>query len=142
MSKHLAKNCLYKLPSGNLVHPCRLIIRDGTLMWKHAFLSLNQFTSLPATQAHEQHIIKTAQRLEELNMWVSQDLEPWQSFVPLAWYNPEDPLLYQGISVYFQHSVHSPQYVYEALKEKIQPHEKLKYVDITVGRPALFFQRC
>ena len=109
MSKHLAKDCLYELPSGNLVHPCRLIIRDGTLMWKHAFLSLNQFTSLPATQAHEQHIIKTAQRLEELNMWVSQDLEPWQSFVPLAWYNPEDPLLYQGISVYFQHSVHSPQ---------------------------------
>ena len=92
MSKHLAKNCLYKLPSGNLVHPCRLIIRDGTLMWKHAFLA--------------------------------------------------DPLLYQGISVYFQHSVHSPRYVYEALKEKIQPHEKLKYVDITVGRPALFFQRC
>ena len=28
--------------------------------------------SLPISEAHEQHIIKTAQRLEELNSWVSQ----------------------------------------------------------------------
>jgi hypothetical protein len=62
MSKHLAKECLYHLPSGNSVHPCRLIIRDGTLMWKHALLSCNEFTAVPETQAHEQHIIKTAQR--------------------------------------------------------------------------------
>ena len=142
MSKHLAKDCLYKLPSGNLVHPCRLIVRDGTLMWKHALLSFNKFTSLPLTQAHEAHITKTAQRLEELNMWISQDLEPWQSFRTLAWYDPLDPNLSEGISVYFQHSVHSPTYVYEVLKNKIQPHEKLNCVNITPDRSGLFFQRC
>ena len=41
-------------------------------MWKHALISNNEFTSLPLSQAHEAHIMKTAQRLEELNTWVSQ----------------------------------------------------------------------
>ena len=142
MTKHLAKECLYQLPSGNLVHPCRLIVRDGTLMWKHALLSFNKFTSLPETQAHEQHIIKTAQRLEELNMWVSQELEPWQSFVPCAWYNPENPNLAEGISVYFQHNLHPAKFVYESIIDKIQPHEQLECVDIGSTRSVLYFKRC
>ena len=36
MVKHLAKEFFYQLPSGNEVHPSRLIHRDGTIMWKHA----------------------------------------------------------------------------------------------------------
>ena len=66
MSKHIAQHHFYQLPSGSAVHPCRLIQKDGTLMWKHAV------PSIPLEEAHEQHIIKTAQRLEELNSWVSQ----------------------------------------------------------------------
>ena len=31
MSKHIDKNFLYNLPSGAVVHPCRLIHKDGTL---------------------------------------------------------------------------------------------------------------
>ena len=29
---------MYELPSGQLVHPSRLIHRDGCIMWKHALL--------------------------------------------------------------------------------------------------------
>ena len=36
MSKHIAQHHFYQLPSGSAVHPCRLIQKDGTLMWKHA----------------------------------------------------------------------------------------------------------
>ena len=36
MSKHIAPDCLLTLPSNDRVHPCRLILKDGTLMWKHA----------------------------------------------------------------------------------------------------------
>ena len=38
MTKHIDKGIFYPLPSGTKVHPCRLIHRDGTLMWKHALL--------------------------------------------------------------------------------------------------------
>jgi hypothetical protein len=68
MSKHITPGYMYSFPSGLVVHPCRLIQRDGTLMWKHALLYQNELT-LPVNEAHEQHIIKTAQRLEELNSW-------------------------------------------------------------------------
>ncbi len=142
MSKHLTKECFYKLPSGTSVHPCRLILRDGTLMWKHALLSHNSFTSIPQTQAHEQHMIKTSQRLEELNTWVSQDLEPWESLNPIAWYDPTVPNLSDGISVYFNHRVHLVDFVYAQLKDHIQAHESLEIVELSPLYPALFFKRC
>jgi hypothetical protein len=142
MSKHLKKEYLYNLPSGNLVHPCRLIVRDGTLMWKHAFLCNNKFTGLPETQAQEQHIIKTAQRLEELNVWVSQDLELWECLTPHAWYDPDNSVLSDGISVFFSHRVHPTDVVYDKLKDHIQPHETLKVVDMFPHPPLLFFKRC
>ena len=143
MSKHLAKDAFYKLPSGNAVHPCRLILKDGTLMWKHALLSCNSFTSLPETQAHEQHIIKTAQRLEELNTWVSQDLEPWECIQPIHWYDPSNPKLSDGISVYFSHRVHPPKFLYEKLKSHILPHETLEVYDKRwPANNLLFFKRC
>ena len=59
MSKHISKETFYPLPSGANVHPCRLIQRDGTLMWKHALLCSNE-VHIPSNQAEEQHIIKTA----------------------------------------------------------------------------------
>ena len=88
MSKHISSGFMYNFPSGLTVHPCRLIQRDGTLMWKHALLSNNEFKSLPIEIAHEAHIIKTAQRLEELNAWVSQGLDPWEYLRPVNWYDP------------------------------------------------------
>ena len=42
----------------------RLIMRDGSLMWKHALLQHNQLVYLPQNKAHEAHIVKTAQRIE------------------------------------------------------------------------------
>ena len=142
MSKHLTKECFYELPSGTSVHPCRLILRDGTLMWKHALLSLNHFTAVPQTQAHEQHIVKTAQRLEELNTWVSQDLEPWECLNPIAWYDPSTPTLSDGISVYFNHRIHPVNFVYAQLKDHVQTHETLEIVELSPASPVLFFKRC
>ena len=66
MSKHITPEVFYDLPSGNRVYPSRLIHRDGSIMWKHALCTNNDVLHLPVTQAHESHIIKTAQRLEEL----------------------------------------------------------------------------
>ena len=142
MHKHLKKECLYNLPSGNSVHPCRLIVRDGTLMWKHALLNNNEFTGLPETQAVEQHIIKTAQRLEELNTWVSQDLEPWECLTPYAWYDPNNKNLCNGFTVYFNHSVYPADAVYEKLKSHVQPHETLAMLDYFPSAPRLLFKRC
>ena len=136
MSKNIDKKSFYDLPSGNKVHPCRLIQRDGTLMWKHAVLHQNVLP-LPTYQAEEQHIIKTAQRLEELNSWVSQGLEPWECFIPYAWYLPTEPELCKGISVYFKHSIHDTNHTIEKLLPHIQGHETLE-----LRGNYLYFQRC
>ena len=77
MTRHIASSFFYDLPSGARVHPCRLIHKDGTLMWKHALLHNNKLVCLPKEHAHEAHIVKTAYRIEELNSWVSQNLDPW-----------------------------------------------------------------
>ncbi len=137
MSKHIDKNFLYNLPSGLVVHPCRLIHKDGTLMWKHALLNNSNAANLPTCESHEQHIQKTAQRLEELNSWVSQELEPWQCFLPYAWYSPYDSELTEGISVYFTHAIYKNSEVFEALVPHIQEHELLELRD-----NLLFFKRC
>jgi len=136
MSKHIAKEHMYQLPSGNSVHPCRLILRDGTLMWKHALLLGNE-PALPDTEAKENHIIKTAQRLEELNAWVSQGLEPWECFIPSAWYVPNHPGLENGISLYFKHHTHSVGHTFTQLLPHIQDHEILE-----LRNNSLYFQRC
>ena len=133
MHKNLNKELLVKLPSGNVVHPSRLIHKDGTLMWKHAMTDC----VIPSDEAAEQHIVKTAQRLEELNSWVSQDLEPWQCFIPYAWYSPFDSELTDGINVYFTHSLYDNEYIYDTLLPHIQDHETLEQRD-----ELLFFKRC
>ena len=137
MSKHIDKNFLYNLPSGLTVHPCRLLHKDGTLMWKHALLSISNIPNMPTCASHEQHILKTAQRLEELNSWVSQELEPWQCFIPYAWYSPYDSELTEGISVYFTHAIYPNDDIYETLLPHIQDHETLEQRD-----GLLFFKRC
>ena len=141
MSKHLKKECLYQLPSGSAVHPCRLIVRDGTLMWKHALLCNNAFTALPETEWQEQQIIKTAQRLEELNTWVSQELEPWECLTPYAWFDPDNKNLADGTTVYFNHSIYPAADVYEKLKSHVQPHETLAMLDYFPKPPVLYFKR-
>ena len=136
MSKNIAKSFLCNLPSGTSVHPCRLICRDGTIMWKHALI-YDGVLNLPTEKAHEQHIIKTAQRLEELNSWVSSDLDAWECFVPTAWYLPEDPELAEGIAVYFKHTTRHIDHIYPALTSHILDHENLE-----IRGNYLFFRRC
>ena len=137
MSKHIAPDCLITLPSNDRVHPCRLILKDGTLMWKHALFYQDSILCTPTSVAHESHIIKTAQRLEELNSWVSHGLEPWECFNVRAWYQPDDTELSKGISVYFDHSTHDLDYTYDNLLPHIQSHETLE-----VRSNYLFFRRC
>ena len=141
MSKHVPASHLYSLPSGNKVHPCRLIQRDGTLMWKHALLYNNEL-NIPTDHAVEAHIIKTAQRLEELNSWVSSDNEPWECFVPIAWYVPHVTALSQGISLFFKHATHNAEDIYDTLKEHTQEHETLKLLPTYTGTKQLYFNRC
>ena len=133
MHKNLNKDLLIALPSGNVVHPSRLIHKDGTLMWKHA---LTEFT-VPTEEAAEQHIVKTAQRLEELNSWVSRDLDVWQCLVPTMWYSPTSKELSTGYTVYFQHAVYDVNQTYDCLASHILPHESLERAD-----NQLRFQRC
>ena len=134
--KHISPKCLYNLPSGNAVHPCRLIHKDGTLMWKHALLYNNKL-SIPTEHAHEAHIIKTAQRLEELNSWVSQDLEPWNFLVPTLWYAPDVAGYSEGIAVNFIHSTKDTAEVYNTLCNHILAHETLELTDNYI-----YFKRC
>ena len=141
MSKHVAPRHLYKLPSGNSVHPCRLIQRDGTLMWKHALLYNNEL-NLPTDEAVEAHIVKTAQRLEELNSWVASDNEPWECFVPIAWYVPNVAALSQGISLFFKHATYNAEDIYDTLCEHTQEHETLKLLTTYTGSKQLYFSRC
>jgi hypothetical protein len=132
MSKHINSAYFLPMPSGSSFHPCRLILKDGTLMWKHACS-----TSLPHTEAHEQHIIKTAQRLEELNSWVSQINELTDFLMPVSWYVPENPQLAEGISVYFKHTSLDTSDVYDALKTHVLEHETLE-----LHPSYLHFRRC
>lgn len=139
MSKHIDKKYLYQLPSGAAVHPCRLIHKDGTLMWKHALHSSSNNLFLPRSEAHEAHIIKTAARLEELNAWVSQGLEPWDSLRPIMWYIPVHPLksFTEGYGCIFKHFSIDPKIVLEKIEPHIQEHETL-----TFQENRLYFARC
>ena len=136
MSKHIKSSHFYLLPSGAKVHPCRLIQKDGTLMWKHALLS-NNVPFIPTDEAHEQHIIKTAQRLEELNSWVSQINELSDFLSPIRWYQPTEPQFSEGISVHFNHTTLDSDNVYNSLKEHVLEHETLE-----LHQGYLHFRRC
>ena len=136
MSKHIASSFFYSLPSGIKVHPCRLILKDGTLTWKHA-LQFNNVFNIPTDPAHEQHIIKTAQRIEELNSWISPDAENFDNLKPSSWYVPSNPDLSDGISLYFYHPSSDIEDTYKILKDHILPHETL-----CIKNQNIFFKRC
>ena len=106
-------------------------------MWKHALLNNSNTACMPKLVSQEQHIIKTAQRLEELISWVSQDLEPWDCFIPYAWYSPDDIELTDGICVYFTHAIYDNKDIFANLLPHIQEHEQLEQRD-----GLLFFKRC
>lgn len=127
MSRHINPDMFFVLPSGARVHPCRLIHKDGTLMWKHAFLHNNCFTALPSEQAHESHIIKTASRLEELNAWVSNSLDPWECLRPIKWYAPDCSNFDQGIAVQFTHTTLPAESILETLLKHKHEYETLAY---------------
>lgn len=134
MSKHIDPAVFLQLPSGQRVHPCRLIHKDGSLMWKHA-LGDHPY-AIPATAAIEQHIIKTAGRLEELSSWLERegDLLP---LVPLCWYDPEQPGFEEGIAVLLETGSSDAGLLYEQLKSHVLGHETL-----AVAGDWLYFRRC
>ena len=105
-------------------------------MWKHALL-FNNCANIPTCEAHEAHILKTAQRLEELNSWISQSSEPWDCIVPHAWYVPTYPELNKGISVYFRHPNHDLRTTLNRVLPHIMDHEELE-----LRNNYLFFKRC
>lgn len=115
---------MYQLPSGQLVHPCRLIHRDGTIMWKHAVMD-EGVLYLPENEDVETRIIHTAKRLEELNTWVAPTAQPWEGFVIRAWYNPTTESRSKGNVVLFSHPLHETQVVYNELKKHLQEKEAL-----------------
>lgn len=131
MPKSINDAYLMPLPSGHSVHPSRLIHKDGFLMWKHAC------QQPPLCQAHEAHIQKTAQRLEELNSWIMPYFEPWEALKVVSWYDPSDPELSEGISLYFVHHHLETDLIYDMLKNHIYDHETLQ-----VRGPNIFFSRC
>ena len=137
MSRHISPGCFYNLPSGTRVHPCRLIEKDGTIMWKHALLNRNELLALPQTAAHESHIVKTAQRVEELNSWLSQDKEPWEFLKPVYWYMPTIDDLSEGIAVYLKHTCINSKEVYDILTPHVKEYEKLDLLDSYI-----YFRRC
>ena len=106
-------------------------------MWKHALLHNNELVCLPMEHAHEAHIVKTAQRVEELNSWVSQDLDPWEFLKPVVWYMPGALDLSEGIAVYLKHTSLPTDLVVTSLKEHVQDHETLKMVE-----DYIYFRRC
>lgn len=138
MQKYFAEGTFYPLPSGNNYHPARLIIRDGTLTWKDALhCRLTNKTYIPSDLAHEQHIIKTAQRMEELNTWASINMELWECIKPVQWYNPTVEGFEEGITLKFKHLAFSNKLMWTRLVPHIKPHESL-----TSGPEYLSFKRC
>lgn len=75
--------------------------------------------------------------MEELNAWVSQDLDPWEFLKPHLWYYPDHPDLSEGIALYFKHTSLSNEDVMEKLDCHIQDHETLNEVE-----GYLYFRRC
>jgi hypothetical protein len=139
MSKQIAPSAFILLPSGDEVFPSRLIHRDGTIMWKHA-LEAKGRAFVPACLAHEAHIIKTAARIEELNAWVSQNLDIWNCLVPKFWYDPthEHAPFANGYACEIKHVSKASPDVVQILQQHVQDHETLKLA----GNGNMYFSRC
>ena len=107
-------------------------------MWKHALLYQNE-SNLPLTQAHEVHIVKTAQRIEELNCWASQNLEPWECLQPKKWYtiNDKHQPYAEGYGCCIFHMVMPLEKVVKLLEPHVQSHETIELKD-----NCIYFCRC
>lgn len=108
-------------------------------MWKHALQDSAGNVYLPTDLAHEAHIIKTAQRLEELNSWVSQSLEPWDCLVPKLWYvnDHEHQPFAEGYACCFTHVSLPLTEVFKKLEPHVHSHEQIKFDESTI-----YFRRC
>ena len=80
------------------IHPSRLIIRDGSLMWKHALL-YEGVMYIPRQSAIE---AKTAQRLEA-SCWLWEHGSVDDGHVPSVQVRPKRSRIRPGISVYLEH---------------------------------------
>ena len=132
MHKHLDPAMFLTLPSGNRYHPCRLIIRDGTLMWKQALIS----GYLPTAAAQEAHITKTAQRLEELTSWLPEPAKELGLQV-LQWFDPREKEYQGGIRCSFTAPTLESTETFELMLPHIQSHEGLRCEDDVIT-----FVRC
>ena len=133
MSKHIDPASFLQMPSGARWHPSRLIHKDGCLMWS---MALGNSLRIPASLAHEQHICKTAQRLEELSSWLeSEDGVP--PLLPVLWYDPQQDAYSEGIQAMLH--CQQPQQTLSQLADHVLPHESL-----TLSNDAehLIFRRC
>ena len=133
MSKHINPAIFLQLPSGNRVHPCRLIHKDGHFMWKHA-LGPEPYR-VPITCAIEQHIIKTASRLEELMSWLERSNDELP-LLPLSWYNLQEPGFEEGIAVLLECNGDAKA-MSDILIKHVLPHETL-----ALAGDWLYFRRC
>lgn len=108
-------------------------------MWQDALKDALHRVHIPRMLAHEAHIIKTAQRLEELNSWVSQSLEPWECITPKLWYIPdaEHKPFAEGYACHFVHKTLPVDELYENLKEHVHSHEQIK-----IDESSIYFRRC
>ena len=88
------------------------------------------------------HIIKTAQRLEELNSWISHGIRALGLFYYVkAWYQPfNDTQLSEGISVCYYTSVILMTLI---LRLRIYCHTSKSHEILELRRNGyIFFQRC
>ena len=131
MSKHIDPDTFLVMPSGARWHPSRLIIKDGCLMWR---MALGENLQLPLELSHEQHICKTAQRLEELSSWLENERE-LPPLLPVLWYAPEIAEYSEGIQVKLQ--CKEPLLTLNQLGPHVLPHESLSHEN-----EYLIFRRC
>lgn len=126
MSRHINPEHFINLPSGASVHPCRLIHKDGTLMWRHA-LAGSQV--VPSELAIETNIIETALRIEELNSWASAFCEIWDCLMPIKWYEPADCHHNDGRRVLLDHTSMDNSDVFTLVSAHLKDGELLVFND-------------
>ena len=106
------------------MHPCRLIHKDGTLMWRHA---LGGKTAQQLSV--ETNIITVAGRIEELNSWASAFCEIWECLMPIKWYEPDDPHHSDGLRVLLNHTAMDNSDVFTLISAHLKDGELLMFND-------------
>ena len=120
MVRRFPPELMLKLPSGSSVHPCRLIVRDGSLMWKQAFTS----RVLPGTTEQEEQIIKCAIRLEELLRWLPES-DAEEHVQILQWLDPTQAEYEGGSRCRFVHKSIASEQLYGCFVSHLAGNEEL-----------------